>query len=130
METMQRISPWVGRFVLIAATVIFTLISVRAIADPAGDAAASGLSFVAHAGMTNIRIRFGAFPLGLAIIALSCLLSRRRLFVGVRLVGTMIAVFGAVIIFGALADHTLAETGRLLIPEAIFLILSRLALVC
>src|SRR5689334_21546532 len=65
MNFTRRIVPWLGRFVLLAAIVIFTLIGIRYLADPVGAAGAFRTSFGSAAGVTSFRVGFGAFPLAI-----------------------------------------------------------------
>jgi len=105
----QRIVSWLGRFVLLAATVIFTLIGVRYLTNPVGAAAEFHTTFASPAGATSMRVGFGAFPLAFAgLLAVSLFSARRRLF-GL----TMVVVDGPAV-----------ESSRLLVPEIVMTVLS------
>src|SRR5689334_18231540 len=82
MRTLLRFSPWINRLVLAAATLIFTMISLRYIIDPVRASAATGVSLNSGLAVTTTRVGFGGFPLAFAIFSLVCLFSTRRLQVG------------------------------------------------
>lgn len=124
MKTLTRLAPVLSRAPLVMATVIFTLISVRFIGDPVHAAAATGIAFTRPVGLTVGRIGFGAFPLGCAIATLLCLVSPRRLFIGLSFVAIMLGVALIVRIIGITLDHTLAESLRVTISEIVMLTLS------
>src|SRR5438445_6946007 len=124
----SRIAPFLRRAPLVMVTVIFTLISLRYLSDPIHAAAAAGISFTSPGGITVARVGFAGFPLSFAILALSCLISTRRLLAGLYLVLTVVGVVIAVRIFGILLDHSASESARLLAPEAVLLTLSVIAI--
>ena len=124
MDTISRIGLWQGRVVLLAATVIFTLISLRYLINPVAAANEFKISLGTSTAITNIRVGFGAFPLGFAIIVFSCLISTRRLLSGLFFVGTIIAVVTVVRIYGAVVDGTTTATLKVLRPEIAMSILS------
>jgi hypothetical protein len=124
MDTISRIGLWQGRVVLLAATVIFTLIGLRYLINPVEAANEFKISLGTATAITNMRVGFGAFPLGFAIIVSSCLISTRRLLRGLFFVGTIIAVTTAVRIFGAVVDGTTHETLKVLRPEIVMSVLS------
>jgi hypothetical protein len=124
----SRIAVVLRRAPLVMVTVIFTLISVRYLSDPVRAASVVGISFTSPGGITAARVGFAGFPLAIAVLALSCLASTRRLLVGLYMVFTVVAVITAVRIFGIALDHSASESARLLIPETILLILSIIAI--
>jgi hypothetical protein len=124
MKSIPAFAPWVNRLVLLAATVLFTVIGVRYIADPVHAAAATGTSLHSGFATTTARIGFGAFPLSFALFSLGCLLSSRRLVAGVSLVATVVITVMAVRLFSLTADGPVAESTRLFAPEAVILLLS------
>jgi hypothetical protein len=124
MRVLSRFAPLLGRIPLVMATVIFTVISVRFIADPIHTAAAAGILFTRPAGITVGRIAFGAFPLGFAITTVLCLISPRRLSLGLAFVAIMLSVALVVRVVGIAADHTLAESLRVTVAELVLLTMS------
>jgi Domain of unknown function (DUF4345) len=125
---MAKFTPWFSRGVLIAATLILTLISRKFITDPVGAAAASAMTLDSPLAITNMRASFGAFPLGCAIFTLICLLSPHRRITGLYFVVTVIATALVVRLFGVVADGTFAESAQVLGAEAVLVILSVVAL--
>lgn len=113
---------------LVMMTVIFTMISARYLLNPIGSAAAQGIAFTTPGGVTVARIGFGAFPLALAILAVSCLISTLRLLSGLYMVFTVVSVVTAIRIAGIVLDHSAHEAARLLFPEFLLLTLSIIAL--
>jgi hypothetical protein len=124
MKHFIRFAPWINRFVLAAATLIFTSIGIRYIADPVRASAATGVTLSSGLAATTTRIGFGAFPLAFAIFSFACLLSTRRLLAGVSLVATVVTTAILVRLFGLAADGVAPESVRLFVPETIILLLS------
>src|SRR2546427_5358176 len=129
MDTSSRFVPWLSRFVLFAATVIFSLIAVKYLADPVGTAAAFKISLGSAAAVTNMRVGFGAFPLGFAFITLGCLVSARRHLTGLWFVMTVISTATAARVLGILVDGPAHESLRVLRPEVVPLTLSSVGFV-
>jgi hypothetical protein len=127
-STSRNFAIWVSRFPLIAATAIFTAISTRFLLDPVHSAAARGIVFSSNAGITVARVGFGAFPLAFAIILLTCLVSRRRILLGIYMVLTIDAVALAVRTIGMVIDNSVKENIPVLAPEIALLIVSVIAL--
>lgn len=121
---VSRVSFWLSRFVLFAATVIFTGISVKYIGDPVATAAAFKITLGSPAAVTNMRVGFGAFPLGFAIITLSCLLSARRHATGLFFVLVIVGAATAARVLGIIVDGPAAESFKVLRPEVAMLVLS------
>ena len=78
MTRFLRYAPWINRFVLAAATIIFTMIGLRYVADPAAASAATGVTLNSLLASTTTRVGFGAFPLAFAIYSAWFLFSKRR----------------------------------------------------
>ena len=123
-----RFAPWIGRLVLAMATVIFTGIGLQYILDPAGAAAKTGVTVATALGYATTRVGSGAFPLAFALFTLTCLLSRRRLFEGVRLIAIMAATVIAVRIYSTVVDGFARDSVVLFIPELVLLALAVSAL--
>ncbi|MBZ5683202.1 MAG: hypothetical protein LAO24_24185 [Acidobacteriia bacterium] len=128
MTSWSRVSVILRRAPLVMVTMIFTLISLRYLADPVRAAAAAGISLTSPGGITVARVGFAGFPLSFAILAFTCLISTRRLLAGLYMVLTVVAVVTAVRILGILLDHSASESARLLAPESVLLTLSVIAI--
>jgi hypothetical protein len=124
MNKLTRFAPWISRLVLLGATIIFTMIGLRYITDPVHASAVTGVSLGSALAFTTTRVGAGGFPLGFAIFTFACLISTRRLLVGVSLVATVITTAIVVRIFGVIADGPAPESTRLFIPEAVMLTLA------
>ncbi len=124
MTPDSRFAPWLTRLILLPPTFIFTMIAFRYISHPAEMAAAVGITLNTPLAATILRIGFGAFPLGCALFTLSCLVSTRRLLVGLGFVATMMSVALAVRIFGIVIDGTARQSMPLVIAEIVLLALT------
>src|SRR5579863_1097484 len=121
MDKLIRFAPWIGRIVLLGATVIFSMIGLRYITDPIQASAATGITLGSALAATTTRVGSGAFPLGFALFTFACLISRQRLLIGISLVATVIITAIIVRIFGMVVDGPAPASTRLFIPEAIML---------
>jgi hypothetical protein len=128
MPLFLRLVPWFSRLVLLAVTVLLGLISSKFIIDPVGAAAASDMTLGSQLAITNMRASFGAFPLGCAAVAFACLVFPGQRRSGLYLVAAVIGVVLAARVYGVLLDGTLAENIRVLMAEAVVLVLSTFAI--
>jgi len=119
---------WLSRIVLFAATAIFSLIAVKYLADPVGTAAAFKISLGSAAAVTNMRVGFGALPLGFALITVGCLVSARRHVTGLWFVMTILGAATAGRILGIVVDGPAKESLMVLRPEVVLLTLSSVGL--
>src|SRR5262245_2305773 len=124
MQTFWKVAPWLTRLLLLLPIVLFARIGVPHVFHPVETLAVRGLAFSSGFGVTTGRIGFGAFPLGLSLFLLGCLLSERRLLIGLSLVATMDAVLLVVRIFGMLADASVHENMKLVYGEVMVLIIT------
>jgi hypothetical protein len=124
VKRISHFALWINRVVLCAATLIFTMIGLRYVADPVGASAATGVALTSGLAVTTTRIGFGAFPLGFAIFSLVCLLSTRRLITGVSLVATVISTAIVVRLFSIVADGAVPQSLRLFVPETVIFLLA------
>src|SRR5215831_1989036 len=104
MNRLSRFAPWIQRMVLTQATVVFTMIGLRYIANPAEAAAATGATLNSALAATTTRVGFGAFPLGIAIFTLTSLFSSRYRISAVRLVAILVSTAIVVRIIGLVTD--------------------------
>jgi hypothetical protein len=123
MKTLSRFTPWINRFVLLAATLIFSGIGFRFIVDPQSAAAGRGVVLNSPMAFTTVRIGLGGFPLALAIVTLACLISTNRHVIGVWVVMTVITTAIVVRLVGVVMDGPATESVRLFIPEGVLLAL-------
>jgi len=123
----SRIAGVFRRVPLVMFTAIFTMISLRYLVYPVHYASEAGISFTSPGGITIARVGFAAFPLSFAILALISLLSSRWRLGGLYMVLTVDCLVMAVRILGFRLDHSTASA-RLLIPEAILLLLAIVAI--
>jgi hypothetical protein len=129
VNKVWRFVPWLNRLVLLAPTVVFSLIAVKYLADPVGTAAAFKISLGSAAAVTNMRVGFGAFPLGFALILMSCLVSARRHLMGLWFVATIIGVATGARLLGIMLDGPASQSLMVLRPEVVLLTLSSVGLV-
>ena len=123
MNTFWRISHWPARLILLAASALFIMISLKYLSNPVHVAAADGISLGSGMAITRLRIGFGAFPLGFAIILLFCLVSRARLLAGLGIVATLDFVILIVRLLSIPVDHSLQQNLPLVRAEAVLLLL-------
>jgi hypothetical protein len=124
MNGWLRHTVWFSRALLLVASVLFLAIASRNIVDPAAAEGPVGIAFSSPGGVTVARVGFGAFPLGFAIILIACLVSERRLLLGLRLLNTLVVVVTAVRILGLVVDGPAAFTLKVLRPELALTVLS------
>jgi hypothetical protein len=123
MKTLTRFTPWISRFVLLAATLIFTGIGLRFLVDPQSAAAGRGIVLNSPMAFTTVRIGLGGFPLAMAIVTLACLISSHRHVAGVWMVMTIITTAIVVRLIGVMMEGAAPESVRLFIPEGVLLAL-------
>jgi hypothetical protein len=123
MKTLSLFVPWINRFVLLAATLIFSGIGLRFIGNPQSAAAGRGIVLNSPMALTTLRIGLGGFPLALAIVTLACLISTHRHVIGVWVVMTVITTAIVVRLVGVVMDGAAPEGVRLFIPEGVLLTL-------
>ncbi len=119
-----RFAPWMARIVLAMASVVFTVIGLRYLVDPAGASASTGVTLNTPLGYSVTRVGFGGFPLALAIFSFMCLISRRRLYEGARLIATLAATVIVVRLYGTMIDGFEKESVVLFVPELVLLALA------
>lgn len=123
----SRVAAVLLRAPLLMMTVIFTLVGFSYLSNPVRTAASAGISFASPGGVIVAQVGFAAFPLALALLALTCLISPPRRLAGLYMVLTVVSVVIAVRIFGMLVAHS-SQTSRLLAPEIVLLTLSMIAI--
>lgn len=127
-KNSSRFATWITRFPLVAVMILFTLIGAKFGFTPVHSAGARGILFSSGEGITTGRVGLGAFPLAFAIITLTCLVSRKRVLIGLYNILILIGTLLAFRIFGMFADNSVKENMRVLAPEIVLLVLSFIAL--
>lgn len=122
-------SKWLGRALLLFACVLFVAIAAKNIADPVAAEGPQGIAFNSPAGLTVGRVGFGAFPLGFAVIMIACLISDRRLLIGLRVLNTVAILVTVVRLLGLAVDGPADFTFKVLRPEIVLSVLSTVAVV-
>src|SRR5260221_550764 len=128
LAATETLVPRDGFRQLVAATALFTLIAWRYLLDPVASAAPARITFGSNEAITNTRVGFGAFPLGFALVTLGCLVSERRLLMGLGFLVTLVAVVTLVRMYGLVVDGPAPHTSRVLVNELVLLVLSSVAL--
>jgi Domain of unknown function (DUF4345) len=104
-------------------TVIFIGISSRFLINPVAAAAAQGISLRSAFGITTVRVGFGVFPLGAAIVAAAGLFSPSRRRDALRFISAVFSVALAVRVASVIVDHSASSTNlRLIAIEAVVLL--------
>jgi hypothetical protein len=124
----SRIATVLIRMPLAMVTVIFALISFRYLTALRETAAGVGIAFTSPDGITVARVGFAAFPLAFAVLALACLVSERRVLIGLYMVLALAAIVFVVRTFGIIVDHSGGANARLLVPEALLVGMSLLGI--
>jgi hypothetical protein len=116
------------RLVLAAGTLMMTMIALRTLYDPIGLTHALGIALSTPTAITVVRVGFGGFALGFAIVLLYCLISTKRLLAGVSLVAVLMAAILVARIQGLIVDGVTAYNLARLPPEVVMLTLSVVAI--
>lgn len=120
---------WFSRILLGAATLLMTVIALRALRDPIAAMREVDIVPTSPMGATIARVGFGGFPLGLAISLGVCVASTRRLRSGLGLLLVSVGAVTAARIQGIVVDGPTAYNLVLLRPEFAMLALGTLAFV-
>lgn len=127
MNGWLRHTVWLSRIVLLAATLLFSMIALRNLFDPVGSGVPHDITFGSAAGVTVARVGFGGFPLAFAIILLSCLAAERRLLAGLAFLTVLAIVVTAARLLGLVLDGPAPFTVHVLKPEVGLIIASTTA---
>jgi hypothetical protein len=129
MTSTLRHTVWFSRIVLLAATLLFSMIAFRNLFDPVGAMAPHEITLGSAAGVTVARVGFGGFPLAFAIILLACLAAERRLLAGLGFLAVLALVVTAARVIGLVLDGPAPFTLHVLKPEVALIIVSTTAFV-
>lgn len=127
MAPSSRPTVWLCRIVLTVVTILFTMISWHFMSDPVGMAPEFGLAATSSLGATTLRIGMGAFPMTLALITLSCLLTS-RFVTGLSIVAILMGLILGVRTYAGLTGSIMAEHTFILYAEGVMLTLALLGL--
>ncbi len=119
-------SIWFGRIVLAGATILFTLVAFRQIVDPIGSSVPHQIALGSSDAITITRVTGGLF-LGLALVLVACVVSERRLLMGLGALATVSAVVTAVRVLGVIVDGPGPFSLQVLKPEVALVALSSIA---
>jgi Domain of unknown function (DUF4345) len=125
VSNVLRHSIWFGRLVLAGATILFSLIALRQIADPVGASTPHQIALGSSDAITIMRVTGGLF-LGLALVLGACIVSG-HLLTGLGVLATVIAVVTTVRVMGLVVDGPGPFTLQVLKPEVVFTVLSSIA---
>jgi hypothetical protein len=128
MLTLERISPWLTRCVLLFAAFLFSMIGRKYISDPVAAVRDSGMVLSTPMALTTARASFGAFSLACGTVVLACLISGRRNRLGLWFVVIVIGIVLAVRLYGIVEDGTFRENQRVLTAETVLLSITVIAL--
>ena len=78
--------------------------------------------------ISRVRVGFGGFPLALSLVLFGCLLSSRRLLIGLSVLATTVAVVTTARLMGIAVDGPAEEAVRLMRVEIVLLALSLAAI--
>ena len=123
----MRTTTWLGGGILLAATAILSLISVKFLGDTMAQASARGITLTSAIGVTIARVGLGGFPLAGAIVTAALLVTRRvrwGLWFVIILFGTVLGVR----VVSAATNGSLAASVPVIIPEVLFVSLSLVTL--
>ena len=108
---------------LALTTVIFIGISSRFLVNPAAAAAAQGIALRSAFAVTTVRVGFGVFPLGAAMVAAAGLFSPSRRRDAMRFISAVFSVALAVRVASVVVDHAASPiNSRLIAIEAAVLL--------
>lgn len=127
MKRKLRHTIWFSRVVLLAATLLFSIIALQHLLDPVRAVAPHEITLGSAAGVTVARVGLGGFPLGFAIVLLTCLAADRRLLVGLGFLAVVAIVVTAARVLGLVLDGPAPFTLHVLRPEVALIIASTTA---
>ena len=125
MDALVRQSLWFNRLVLAGATILFSLIGIRYIADPISAVAPHQITLGSSEAITDMRVSGGVF-LGIAGVLLASIFSRRRLLGGIGVLALVSITVTAVRLYGVAVDGPAPFTLQVLKPEIALVLLSSL----
>ena len=128
MKSKLRHTIWFSRVVLLAATLLFSMIALQHLLDPVRAVAPHEITLGSAAGVTVVRVGLGGFPLGFAIILATCLAAERRLLAGLGFLAVVAIVVTAARVLGLVLDGPAPFTLHVLKPEIALIVASMTAL--
>ena len=124
MDTLSRIGIWFNRFLILAASFLFSFIAFKYLINPVDNANDVNITLGSVTAMSVARVGLGAFPLGIAIIIFSTMFSMKRSLTGMYILAVMISIITAVRVLGLAVDGATSFNLRVLRPELVIMTLS------
>jgi len=116
-----KLAPWLGRVIILAVALLYTMIGLRFVLDPQAALTHSGIAATTGPGFTNTRTGFGGLPLCFALILIFCLFSQRRLQAGLGAIAAVMAVVLAVRAYAVGQDGTFVQNSSVFMLEGTIL---------
>ena len=107
---MLSYAPWLARFALLLAAAAFGAVSWVFITNPLRTALSFHVMAMAGAGVTNVRVGFGALPLAASLTILACLTAHDRIREGLSFAAVAVAAVVGVRAEGVLLDGDLRSS--------------------
>ena len=128
MDNLSKLGIWINRIVIVAVSILFSMIGIRNITHPLQNSMQSGIALNSATALSVARVSMGAFPLAFAIILLTGLLIKKQLL------GAILSVFIIIVITTAVRIASLQLDGhsdfgvQVLKPEIMITIFSTIGL--
>jgi hypothetical protein len=128
MDTLSKFGIWMNRIVIMAVSILFSIIGIKNILHPIQNTEQSGIILNSATALSVVRVSMGAFPLAFAVILLAGLLIRRQLF------GAILSVFIIIVITTIVRIASLQIDGhsdfglKVLKPEIMITVFSTIGL--
>jgi hypothetical protein len=117
-----RFAPWISRLILLWPAVILTLVGLRGVFRPVEFGIAQGISLHSSQGMAIGRVAFGGFPVGCALFASWCVVSKRRVATGLAFIAMILGAVVAVRVVGIVLDGAMGRNLLLLGVETVIIV--------
>ena len=124
MKTFGKVTPWLGKVIVLSSTAIFVMISIDPLLHAATSAAAQDIAFTSSLGATIFRVSFAGFPLGCAAFLAYCLVSARRTLTALIFSAFVLGILLMVRIYGMEVDSTIQQSMPLVKPEIVLIVLT------
>ena len=129
MSKFARYSVWLSRLFLIVTAIAFGRVAWLYLTNPAAAAAASDFTAGSAAAITSLRVGFGGFHLGCAVIALAGAVWPKWLIPCLAFVATMMGAVVSARILGIIVDGPAARSFFVLRVEGTVFVLVIIALI-
>ncbi len=119
MNFLRTLAPFVSRGAMMPTIGSFTIIGGRHLLQPIP--VTQSVAFAAPAGITDFRIAFGGFPIGVALFLFVCVLYRGWRLPGLVFTALLITVVVLARAYGMVMDSTVSANLQLLVIEFILI---------